>query len=56
MLIYSGKLDYVCNYFGGRAWTKLVEWDGKVREENVLQRETCFIIRINLILQVISLG
>ncbi|XP_003387315.1 PREDICTED: serine carboxypeptidase-like 49 [Amphimedon queenslandica] len=29
VLIYSGKWDYVCNYFGGRAWTKLVEWEGQ---------------------------
>uniref|UniRef100_A0A1X7SRF8 Uncharacterized protein n=1 Tax=Amphimedon queenslandica TaxID=400682 RepID=A0A1X7SRF8_AMPQE len=29
VLIYSGKWDYVCNYFGGRAWAKLVEWEGQ---------------------------
>lgn len=30
MLVYSGKLDYVCNYFGGRAWTQTTKWHGQV--------------------------
>jgi serine carboxypeptidase-like clade 4 len=29
VLIYSGKLDYVCNYFGGRAWTASMKWSGQ---------------------------
>jgi carboxypeptidase C (cathepsin A) len=29
VLIYSGKLDYICNYFGGRAWTAALEWAGQ---------------------------
>lgn len=28
-IVYSGKLDYVCNYFGGRAWTNSTKWSGQ---------------------------
>ena len=30
MLVYSGKLDFICNYFGGRAWTNATKWSGQV--------------------------
>ena len=29
VLIYSGVLDYICNYYGGRAWTAALQWDGQ---------------------------
>lgn len=28
ILVYSGDKDYVCNWFGGRAWTEKTEWKG----------------------------
>lgn len=30
VLVYSGKLDFICNYFGGRAWTNATQWSGQV--------------------------
>ena len=30
VLIYSGKLDFICNYYGGRAWTDATKWSGQV--------------------------
>uniref|UniRef100_A0A1X7SU73 Carboxypeptidase n=1 Tax=Amphimedon queenslandica TaxID=400682 RepID=A0A1X7SU73_AMPQE len=26
VLVYSGKEDYICNYFGGRQWTITTKW------------------------------
>jgi len=26
VLVYSGQLDFICNYFGGLAWTKNLDW------------------------------
>lgn len=26
VLVYSGKEDYICNYFGGRQWTLTTKW------------------------------
>lgn len=34
MLIYSGKLDYICNYIGGAAWTRNLQWPGQVAFNN----------------------
>ena len=28
VLIYSGDQDYICNWFGGLAWTSALVWDG----------------------------
>jgi len=28
-LIYSGKLDLICNYFGGAEWLKQLQWSGQ---------------------------
>ena len=36
-IVYSGKLDYVCNYFGGRAWTNSTKWSGQVSNLLVLK-------------------
>jgi len=27
VLVYSGDYDYICNWRGGEAWTKVVEWE-----------------------------
>jgi len=27
MLVYSGDYDYICNWRGGEAWTKAVQWE-----------------------------
>lgn len=29
VLIYSGTDDFICNYYGGRAWTAALEWPGQ---------------------------
>jgi len=29
VLVYSGKLDLICNYFGGVAWTNAINWPGQ---------------------------
>ena len=29
VLVYSGKVDYICNYKGGLAWTSAMNWPGK---------------------------
>jgi len=29
VLVYSGELDFVCNWVGGAAWTSELEWKGK---------------------------
>jgi cathepsin A (carboxypeptidase C) len=28
ILVYSGDQDFICNWFGGLAWTKALEWTG----------------------------
>mmetsp|Transcript_38133 Transcript_38133/g.50050 ORF Transcript_38133/g.50050 Transcript_38133/m.50050 type:complete len:156 (+) Transcript_38133:744-1211(+) len=28
VLIYSGDMDYICNWMGGFAWTNALVWDG----------------------------
>jgi carboxypeptidase C (cathepsin A) len=25
----AGENDYICNYYGGREWTRVLEWKGK---------------------------
>jgi len=29
VLVYSGMLDYICNYMGGAAWTDSLKWNGQ---------------------------
>merc|ERR1712061_674021 len=29
VLIYAGDCDYICNWLGNKAWTKVLDWDGK---------------------------
>jgi len=29
VLVYSGELDFICNWVGGNAWTSALEWDHK---------------------------
>ena len=29
ILIYAGDADFICNWFGNKAWTKLLEWYGQ---------------------------
>jgi carboxypeptidase C (cathepsin A) len=29
VLAYSGKLDFICNFLGGRAWTAAFQWPGQ---------------------------
>eukprot|EP00761_Pharyngomonas_kirbyi_P011448 gb/GECH01011473.1/.p1 GENE.gb/GECH01011473.1/~~gb/GECH01011473.1/.p1 ORF type:complete len:429 (+),score=77.96 gb/GECH01011473.1/:1-1287(+) len=29
VLIYSGDLDFICNWYGGRAWVSTMDWAGK---------------------------
>lgn len=29
VLVMSGQLDFICNYFGGRAWTAALPWPGQ---------------------------
>jgi len=38
VLVYSGDKDFICNWYGGRAWTNAVEWDHK-KEFNDAQFE-----------------
>ena len=30
VVVYSGKDDFICNYFGGDAWTKATQWSQAV--------------------------
>eukprot|EP00347_Sterkiella_histriomuscorum_P019392 403341804 len=34
VLVYSGDKDFVCNWRGGEAWTKAVEWSGQADFNN----------------------
>jgi len=27
VFVYSGDLDFICNWYGGRAWTNAVQWE-----------------------------
>jgi len=29
VLVYSGVYDFMCNWFGGQAWTNAVQWPGQ---------------------------
>ena len=30
VVVYSGREDFICNYFGGAAWTNATQWSGAV--------------------------
>lgn len=34
VLVYSGDLDFICNWRGGEAWTNRVEWSKKIEFQN----------------------
>jgi len=34
ILVYSGDLDYQCNWFGGHNWTNHLYWSGQTQFEN----------------------
>lgn len=34
VLVYSGDLDFICNWRGGEAWTNRVEWNKKIEFQN----------------------
>ena len=29
VLIYSGDVDYICNWLGNKKWVKALEWEGQ---------------------------
>jgi len=29
VFVYSGDKDFICNWFGGEAWTNAVKWESK---------------------------
>eukprot|EP00698_Gefionella_okellyi_P009143 TRINITY_DN22_c0_g1_i1.p1 TRINITY_DN22_c0_g1~~TRINITY_DN22_c0_g1_i1.p1 ORF type:complete len:430 (+),score=98.25 TRINITY_DN22_c0_g1_i1:62-1351(+) len=31
VLVYSGMDDFICNYYGGRAWTAAMQWPGQAQ-------------------------
>lgn len=39
VLIYSGDMDYICNWMGGFAWTNALVWDGQHEFERSYMRE-----------------
>jgi len=34
MLVYSGELDFICNWVGGLAWTTAMNWNGQTQFVN----------------------
>jgi len=37
-LVYSGKEDWICNWYGGREWVKSMEWDKKADFDEKLSK------------------
>merc|ERR1712146_78288 len=31
VLVYSGQEDFICNWFGGRAWVDKMQWSGSAQ-------------------------
>ena len=54
MLVYNGKLDFICNYFGGSAWTNATKWSGQVSEIYRVNHLCAAIRTINAKLYIIS--
>lgn len=39
VLVYSGDQDFICNWYGGRAWTDAVKWSGQSDFNNATFKE-----------------
>lgn len=39
VLIYSGTEDFICNYFGGKAWTAALPWPGQSGFNNAPEKD-----------------
>jgi len=39
VLIYSGDMDYICNWMGGFEWTNALVWDGQHEFQNSHMKE-----------------
>jgi carboxypeptidase C (cathepsin A) len=38
-LVYSGDLDFICNYLGGKAWVSQMDWSGKSQYNAAPQKD-----------------
>jgi len=39
VLVYSGMMDLICNYYGGREWLRNMEWQGQTGFNNAQYRD-----------------
>lgn len=44
VLVYSGKLDFVCNYLGGAEWTRKLVWPGQAAFESAPRNEWSIVL------------
>ena len=44
VLVYSGDLDYICNWMGGDAWTRALQWSGVDKQSLSLRNGEKWII------------